>query len=158
MPESLFQAIEGSIDLIIEKSLRIKARVVEEDEKEQGLRRVLNFGHTIGHGIESQCLDGSLYHGECVALGMLPMCSPSVRERLLPIYEKINLPSKCFMDSEAVYKAIAHDKKAEGGMIRIVCCDEIGSFTINKVDITDLKDKVTSVVFDDQNLSGGNSR
>ena len=134
------------IDRIIEESLRIKGRVVEEDEKEQGLRRVLNFGHTIGHGIESQCLDGSLYHGECVALGMLPMCSKEIRNRLIPIYKKLGLPSSCSLDPEAVWKAIAHDKKAEDRMIRIVSCDKIGNYEVKKVDLTDLKDKVASVV------------
>ena len=134
------------IDRIIESSLRIKGRVVEEDEKEQGLRRVLNFGHTIGHGIESRCLDGSLYHGECVALGMLPMSGPAVRGRLIPIYEKLGLPVTCSMEPEAVYQAIAHDKKAEGGMIRIICCDRIGSYEIKKVNLSELKDKVIDTV------------
>ena len=50
---------------------------------EQGLRKVLNFGHTIGHGIESR--GTGLYHGECVALGMIPMCGDAVRQRLVPV-------------------------------------------------------------------------
>ena len=63
------------MDEIIERALRIKGSVIEQDEKEQGLRRALNFGHTLGHGIESLYEENGLYHGECVALGMLPMCS-----------------------------------------------------------------------------------
>ena len=59
------------LDTIIERSLRIKKQVVEQDTKERGLRRVLNFGHTVGHAIESVCGLSGLYHGECVALGML---------------------------------------------------------------------------------------
>ena len=62
------------LEEIIPRALAIKQRVVEEDPTERGLRRVLNFGHTVGHGIEAAA-QGSLYHGECVALGMLPMSS-----------------------------------------------------------------------------------
>ena len=66
--------IPENLDSIIEGALRIKRSVVEQDERESGLRMILNFGHTLGHGIET----GSgltLLHGECVALGMLPFCS-----------------------------------------------------------------------------------
>ena len=83
--EEGFRAFERGVDRknpdgIIEAALRIKKRVVEEDEKEHGLRRALNFGHTLGHGIESMHAENGLLHGECVALGMIPMCSVPVRE------------------------------------------------------------------------------
>ena len=61
--------IDENIDEIIIRSLNIKKSVVEQDEKESGLRKILNFGHTIGHGIESSEEMSELYHGECVALG-----------------------------------------------------------------------------------------
>ena len=67
--------INDSMDEIITRSLKIKKAVVEQDEKEQGLRKILNFGHTIGHGVESFERLNGLYHGECVALGMIPMVS-----------------------------------------------------------------------------------
>ena len=60
--------IDENIDEIIIRSLNIKKSVVEQDEKESGLRKILNFGHTIGHGIESSEEMSELYHGECVAL------------------------------------------------------------------------------------------
>ena len=63
--------IDENIDEIIIRSLNIKKSVVEQDEKESGLRKILNFGHTIGHGIESSEEMSELYHGECVALGDL---------------------------------------------------------------------------------------
>jgi 3-dehydroquinate synthase len=78
------------------------------------------------------------------------MCSQDIRNRLIPIYEKLGLPTSCSMDPEAVYGAIAHDKKAEDRMIRIVCCDKIGSYEVKKVDLASLKDKVTSVVTSDR--------
>ena len=80
--------IEANIDAIIEKSLNIKKYVVENDERENGLRKILNFGHTIGHAIESVEF-GNLYHGECVALGMLYVCSEEVKKRLIKVLNKI---------------------------------------------------------------------
>lgn len=114
------------LDAIIEGSLVIKKRVVEADEKEQGLRRMLNFGHTVGHGIESADGLGSLYHGECVALGMLPMCSPEVHARLLPILQKLGLPTALDYDPQAVWQAIRHDKKFAGDQITVAWCDTVG--------------------------------
>ena len=138
------------METVIERSLRIKGRVVEEDETEQGLRRVLrrvlNFGHTIGHGIESLCLDGALYHGECVAIGMLPMCSPEIRDRMLPIYEKLHLPVSCRMDPAQVCQAMMHDKKADSGRITIIETDRIGTFRMRRAGAADLREKVETVV------------
>ena len=129
--KNLFELFEkGSyaenIDLIIEKSLRIKKDVVSKDEKEAGLRRILNFGHTIGHGIES--LNMGLYHGECVALGMIPMCGESVRERLIPVLKKLKLPTALDFDENRVLSAMTHDKKAGGGKITAVFVNETGRF------------------------------
>ena len=140
------EGIEENLERIIARSLAIKARVVEQDEKEQGLRKVLNFGNTIGHGIESQCLDGSLYHGECVAIGMLPMCSPAVRERLLPVLEELELPTSCVMDPDKVAEAVRHDKKSEDGKVTIVETDRIGTYRLESVSYEVLREKVAMVV------------
>mgnify|MGYP006334965911 CR=1 FL=1 len=116
------------IEEIIAAAVTLKARVVEEDEKEKGIRRVLNFGHTLGHGIETVT---GLYHGECVSLGMLPMCRPAVRERIKKILEREGLPvrfSEAAPEPEKVIEAAMHDKKAEGGSIVTVRLDDIGSF------------------------------
>ncbi len=149
--EELFRIFEEedtsrNIEKIIERSLAIKARVVEQDEKEGGLRKVLNFGHTIGHGIESLCLDGSLYHGECVAIGMLPMCSPEVRERLIPVLQKLSLPTVCDLDLDGVCSAMLHDKKAAAGKTTIVESDRIGTFRMEEADASLLREKAALVV------------
>ena len=83
--------IKENIDEIIIRSLNIKKSVVEQDEKESGLRKILNFGHTIGHGIESSGNMKELYHGECVALGLIPMCGESVKPRVINVLKKCNL-------------------------------------------------------------------
>ena len=136
MDRELFERIESQgiagnsrIEEIIAAAVALKARVVEEDEKEKGLRRVLNFGHTLGHGIETVT---GLFHGECVALGMLPMCSDeALRARIKAVLEKEGLPvmlSKEATDSEMVIASAMHDKKADGESIVTVRLDDIGSF------------------------------
>lgn len=124
---------------IIERSLRIKASVVEEDERENGLRKILNFGHTIGHGIESYTEINGLYHGECVALGMIPMCNKKVRERLIPVLEKLNLPTSVEIDEEKIYQAMIHDKKSAGGKITVIKSNDIGSFEMENIKPEQLK-------------------
>ncbi len=133
---SLFETgeIEASLDEIIIRSLLIKKDIVEKDEKEAGLRRVLNFGHTVGHGIESENEKHGLYHGECVALGMIPMCSNEVKCRLLPILERLSLPTKADFDPENALAAMLHDKKADGNAVSVVTVETIGSFTIKQLD------------------------
>ena len=116
-----------SIDKIIELSLRIKKHVVEEDEKESGLRKSLNFGHTIGHGIEGS-LGGKLYHGECVALGIIPMCSESIKNEVVAVINNIGLPTDYPIDRALVKEIMSHDKKSGKDSISVVKCDEIGSF------------------------------
>ena len=149
--KELFEIIEGSADLdsdidtVIEKSLMIKRDVVEKDPKEKNLRRVLNFGHTVGHAIESDNKLGALLHGECVALGMLPMSAPNVRERLIPILEKYNLPISISVDYDAMVEFVIHDKKASGDEVTIVYCNEIGSFDMKKIKVSEIKKYIQEV-------------
>ena len=134
---ALFEKIEAGdpmemLDEIIVASLRIKKYVVEQDATEKSLRRVLNFGHTLGHGIEGQAAlrdgDRALYHGECVALGMLSMCSSAVKERLVAVLRKVGLPTETDIDMDAALAAVAHDKKMAGHRINYVYCPEVGGF------------------------------
>ena len=131
-------------DRLIENALRIKKRVVEEDVKEQGLRRALNFGHTLGHGIESLHVENGLYHGECVALGMLPMCSDAVRPRLKTVLERLGLPTVCGADPGRVMAAVIHDKKADHGKIMAVVCEEAGSCRIMPMTPEELRERYTA--------------
>ena len=131
-------------DRLIENALRIKKRVVEEDVKEQGQRRALNFGHTLGHGIESLHAENGLYHGECVALGMLPMCSDAVRPRLKTVLERLGLPTVCGADPGRVMAAVIHDKKADHGKIMAVVCEEAGSCRIMPMTPEELRERYTA--------------
>lgn len=134
--------IDENIDLIIEKALRIKKYVVEEDEKETGLRKILNFGHTLAHAIESENKMQNLYHGECVAIGMLPMCSKQVKQRLLPVLKKLNLPTSVMCEMSVVEEAIKHDKKMSGDNITVVFVEEIGKFQMKTIPYSEMIQKV----------------
>ena len=146
--EALFSLFEsgnaaGLPEKVIEAALLVKKKVVEEDEREKGLRKTLNFGHTIGHGIESVT---GLLHGECVALGMLPMCSESLRERLLPILESMNLKTEVKADPDEVYRALLHDKKMGDGEITVVRSDRPGSCFLENVPPETLLQRIRTVV------------
>jgi 3-dehydroquinate synthase len=140
---SLFELIENSTDLladaseIIRLSLNVKQAVVCADPKEKGLRRVLNFGHTLGHAIEASC-GGRYIHGEAVAIGMLPFADEPARSRIRRVLDKYGLPTSCDMDAAAIRDLISHDKKASGSEITVVRVSEIGSFRFEKINIQDL--------------------
>lgn len=130
--------ISENMDEIITRSLMIKKNVVEQDEKEQGLRKILNFGHTIGHGIESfEHLNG-LYHGECVALGMIPMVSDTLRPRLVKVLESLSLPTSVELDCDAVYSAMIHDKKGEGDCVTVTTVPDAGRYEMKRVAFDEL--------------------
>lgn len=135
-----------NIDEILFKSIEIKRKVVEQDEKEAGLRMILNFGHTIGHGIESEEELNGLYHGECVALGMLPMCSEEVRARLIKVLEKLNLKTEISIDVDSVVCAVTHDKKARKDYINTVFVPEAGSFEMKKMTAEDIRELTKIIV------------
>ncbi len=151
---ALFEKLEQTapytdLSQVIYSALAIKAAVVAADEKEGGLRKVLNFGHTAGHAIEHLYgFDGAaegedlLYHGECVAIGMLPLTAPAIRQRLQTVLTKYNLPllppawKNGFSDgmAEVLTEAILHDKKAGEGAVSFVLCDGIGTHRFEKLD------------------------
>lgn len=135
----------SKIDTVIERSLLIKKSVVEQDEREGGLRRVLNFGHTLAHAIESAEDMAHFYHGECVAIGMLPMCGDEVRERLTPVLENLALPTAVSGDLDRILEALSHDKKADGKDIAVVTVPQVGTFEIKKLPLGDYVEQVKGV-------------
>ena len=139
----LFERIEAAsdpyamLDEIILGSLRIKRDVVEHDEREGGLRRVLNFGHTLGHGYESAASLSGLLHGECVALGMLRLSGDEARARLAPLLRRVGLPTESDLSAEEVLSAVCHDKKTDGDSIRYIYVEKIGSFEEKRASLSD---------------------
>lgn len=138
---ALFEKLEQGhlpVEQVLEGALAIKKSVVEQDERESGLRKLLNFGHTIGHGVESAAR-GSLYHGECVALGMVPMCGREVRERLIPLLERLGLPTACDLDKEAIWQAMQHDKKSSSSGFSAVFVEKPGEGSVKQISFEEMK-------------------
>lgn len=128
-----------NLEEIIIKSLEIKRKVVQADVFEGNLRKVLNFGHTLGHAIESEYGIGKLYHGECVALGMVKFSKGEAKERIIKVLESLNLPTEISYDKEKMINTIKHDKKADGSKVTVIVVEKIGQFKMEKVDIETLK-------------------
>ena len=136
------------VEEIITAALRIKMNVVEQDEHEAGLRRVLNFGHTIGHAIESISADEPypLLHGECVALGMLAITEGEVRRRLMHLLHRYDLPTAFRCDESRFREVLLHDKKAQSGDITVVLVDEIGSFSLKTERVDSIIARIKGVI------------
>ena len=137
--------IDGQINEIIYRSLRFKKNVVEQDETEHGMRKCLNFGHTIGHGIEAvKGIKGrrtvGLFHGEGVALGMLPMLeSKALQKRVRAVYRRLGLPLRVTYDKEKVLAEMLHDKKAQGGQITIIKVPGLGCWRAETIPVEGLR-------------------
>ncbi len=143
----LFYALEEGlwqrdIGEVIYSALKIKKAVVEADERENSLRKILNFGHTIGHGIEAL---GGLYHGECVALGMLPMSSGEVRARLIPLLRRMGLPTETDASGADIIEFMKHDKKGDGDGTYAIFVDSIGSYSLERVGFDELLKRLSDL-------------
>ena len=102
-------------------------RQVEKDEREGGLRKLLNFGHTYGHAYETYFGMEGYYHGECVGMGMMTIIeNEEIRTRLQKVLEKMGCPVRCEVDSEKIMDLLRHDKKADHDHVTVVRVEEIG--------------------------------
>ena len=136
----LFEEDRLDLEKIIYKALMVKKSVVEKDEREEGLRKILNFGHTIGHGYESYFNLNQYYHGECVAFGMLKLIDDKdILERVVKILKRLDIVCPIITDKALVYNYIVNDKKIVGNKIDLVKIDRIGHAYIDSVLIEDIK-------------------
>lgn len=144
----IFSFDEAVLQYIAKTNCSIKGAVVEKDEKEGDLRAILNFGHTIGHAIET-VMDFKLLHGECVSLGMigalkmslyLEMIDEESVNRVKRTLEKIGLPTSLEgIDVESVYKQMFYDKKLKGNKLTFILPrKKIGEVIQCKIDDEDL--------------------
>jgi 3-dehydroquinate synthase len=139
---ALFARDEAVLSQVIAESCRIKAEVVSADERESGLRRILNFGHTVGHALEAVTKYRRFRHGEAVAYGMLAamhlgvakrVTPPEARDRVADIIAKLGpLPPVADLSCKEIVGAIAHDKKIVEGTLHFVAATGIGATTTLK--------------------------
>lgn len=140
--------IRENIEYVIKRCVEIKRDIVDRDEFEKGERKLLNFGHTIGHAIE-KCSDYKISHGNAVAIGMviatkgafeLGLSYEDFSDVLLPILEKNNLPTTCDFSADELYKVSLIDKKRSRDVISLIVPEEYGLCKIHKVSVEQLKD------------------
>lgn len=154
--ERLFALFEGDsldVDEIVRRAIRVKAEIVTADEKEADLRRLLNYGHTIAHGIEAALQYRGMTHGEAVAWGMIAANAIAVRRGLLPAreasriertilrYEPTPLPP---LDRDAVLAATEHDKKNTGTSRVMVFPKRVGECVV----VSDVTEEEIAYGFD----------
>ena len=141
---------------IVSECCRIKADVVMHDEREAGPRRVLNFGHTVGHALEAVTRYRRFLHGEAVACGMLAAAQISAARGLLPpedhaqlkdlIVRMGPLPALADLRTGDLIDAIEHDKKVVNGRLHFVAATSIGSTTIvSDVQTREIKDALREI-------------
>lgn len=150
--EKLFEIFENenfekNVDEIIKRSIAVKKHLVEKDERDLAERKLLNFGHTLGHAYEKLGDFETLSHGEAIAIGMneiteisenLGLTNPHTAERLSEVLKKHSLPvSSCFA-KEKVLKTVLLDKKISNSFIDLVLLKSIGSSFIHKVPCSEI--------------------
>jgi 3-dehydroquinate synthase len=129
------------LQAILTRSCQAKANVVSKDEKEAGLRAILNYGHTIGHAVESLTGYRLVNHGEAVAIGMvaagqlaveLQMWNQEDAARQNALIQKAGLPTQLpdGLDIEAIINALQTDKKVKAGKVRFVLPTQMGAVTV----------------------------
>tara|TARA_R110001583_G_scaffold57921_4_gene173066 strand:+ start:4318 stop:5394 length:1077 start_codon:yes stop_codon:yes gene_type:complete len=135
----------SNITSLIHRSIEIKNEVVTEDPKEAGIRKVLNYGHTLGHAIESYFLESkekeNLTHGEAIAIGMITESFLSekilnfptdklnhIKQKIVNIYGKVVIDSK---DYEGIIELLIHDKKNVGGQVNFVLLTDLELYKLD---------------------------
>lgn len=131
-----YQELMSNIEHIITTCLQIKAKIVTEDEKESGIRRILNYGHTIGHALESITYYQKYTHGQAVAIGMCEIskifeekgrCKEGTYQKIVSICKKYHLPTKLLPEyAHQIPHYIKNDKKISSDIIHLVNVPSIG--------------------------------
>ena len=141
--EKLLRLDPDGLEHIISRSCELKAQVVAEDEREAGLRAILNYGHTVGHAIEATIGYGIFRHGEAVSLGMIAsthiamtfgMVGEDVLDRQRELLQRLKLPVAFQAPSiDPVLEVMYHDKKVRDGRLRFVLPTRIGEVVLRDV-------------------------
>ena len=143
------------LETVIAKACQVKCRVVSQDEHESGLRRILNFGHTLGHALEA-ALNYNIAHGEAVAAGMGVAIRFSQQwaglgkkeaSRALHLIRAMGLPTDLpeNVDSEALMAALHKDKKIQANVCHLVLLAKIGQAVIHPIPVDDLRRSLTRI-------------
>ena len=148
---SLFEKFEDGtfsdeIDSVTESCIRMKGYIVENDEFESGMRRLLNLGHTAGHAIE-KCSNYEISHGHAVSIGMAivsraaeksGLCEIGLSDKIINTLKKCNLPTSCKYNAKELTEVMLNDKKRIKNSVTFVVPQKIGSCIMHDVDVDDI--------------------
>ncbi len=146
------QDIRQNAEQIIAECVKMKRDIVEKDELDKSLRRLLNLGHSFGHAIE-KCSDYAVSHGDAVAIGMVLISRAAVRKGLLSeadckeiiaLIKKYSLPTETELSADELFTAACSDKKIAGGTMQLVVPRKIGHCEIIPVGIDEMKEWLLS--------------
>ena len=134
---------------LIKRNAFIKIKVVQKDEFEKGDRRLLNFGHTLGHAIETQY---ELLHGQAISIGMTYACHISEQlagftqtEQVVNLLEQYNLPTYAAFDKKKVFEVLKMDKKRIKKEMNFVLLDKVGKAVVKAVDLKKLEKQILNL-------------
>lgn len=134
---------QKSICELVQRNALLKTKVVQKDEFEKGERRLLNFGHTLGHALENQY---ELSHGQAISIGMTYACHISEKitgfkqaERVVNLLEQYNLPTYASFDKQKVFEVLKMDKKREKKEMNYVLLDKIGKGVVKSISLIQLE-------------------
>lgn len=144
-----YQGKKKEICALVQRNALIKTKVVQKDEFETGDRKLLNFGHTLGHALENQY---ELSHGQAVSIGMTYACHISEQltgfkqtEKVVQLLEKYNLPTYAEFDKQKALEVLKHDKKRERTTMNYVLLDKIGKGVVKNIPLTDLQEIIMAL-------------
>lgn len=139
---SNFKASRPMLAKLIKQNVMLKTKIVQNDELEQGERKLLNFGHTFGHAIENS---HNLSHGEAISIGMNIACTISAQvlefkhsDAVRQLIEQYGLPTTIAFDRDATLQLVAADKKKQGKKINFILLEKIGKAVIYPMQLDDL--------------------
>jgi len=144
-----YQGRQKSICELIQRNVVIKTKVVQKDEFEKGERRLLNFGHTLGHALETQY---ELLHGQAISIGMTYACHISEQlagfrqtEKVINVLEKYNLPTYASFNKQKVFDVLKMDKKRERKEMNYVLLEKIGKGVVKSISLKQLERIIQSL-------------
>ncbi len=138
-----YQSKQKAVCELVQRNATIKTKVVQKDEFEKGDRRLLNFGHTLGHALENQY---ELSHGQAISIGMTYACHISAQlagfkqaARVVQLLEKYNLPTYAEFDKQKAFEVLKMDKKRERSEMNYVLLQKIGKGTVKSIALKQLE-------------------
>jgi 3-dehydroquinate synthase len=143
---AFYKRNKTALSELVQRNTLLKTRIVLSDETEQGERRLLNFGHTLGHALENQY---ELTHGEAISIGMAFAAKLSQErlrfkeaERLTALLEKYGLPTEAVYKKEKVIPVLARDKKKAGASVNFILLQRIGKAVIEPISLRELNELI----------------